>query len=431
MENRGLRLLFWAILLVYLLTGILYVVVTPAWQNPDEPAHYNYIRALAGHGAFPELVAGCYNQEYLSTLISEKFPDTLSIDGVCYEFHQPPLYYTLLVPVFLATDGYLPLLRTVSLLFGAVTVVLAYYIGRTIYPTRPDVAIGAMVLTAFVPMHTAILASVNNDGLAGAILAAILLLLVRRLSLPATPTIIDDLLLGLLLGLALITKTTVYIAVPLSGITLLYLSFFRRQALFRPLLVVFGPALFIALPWYIRNAALYGGFDILGLQRHDVVVVGQLRSSEFIADIGHSQYLGNYLTTTFQSFWGQFGWMAVPMDQRTYRFLLLVMLVAGAGLLTYVATGWRSVISSIEKQMLSLLILSALLTITAYVWYNLSFVQFQGRYLFSAIIPFSILAAVGLSEAIHVRWQIWFTAGLLVVAGLVGLGEAAWIGGLL
>jgi uncharacterized protein YndB with AHSA1/START domain len=50
MENQGQRLLFVVILLVYLLAGALYMLVTPAWQNPDEPAHYNYISALAGHG---------------------------------------------------------------------------------------------------------------------------------------------------------------------------------------------------------------------------------------------------------------------------------------------------------------------------------------------------------------------------------------------
>ena len=35
------------IVLIYLGIGALYVINTPAWQAPDEPAHYNYVRQLA------------------------------------------------------------------------------------------------------------------------------------------------------------------------------------------------------------------------------------------------------------------------------------------------------------------------------------------------------------------------------------------------
>ena len=44
------------ILLVYLAIGVLYAVNTPAWQAPDEPAHYNYIKHLAEHRSLPCLL---------------------------------------------------------------------------------------------------------------------------------------------------------------------------------------------------------------------------------------------------------------------------------------------------------------------------------------------------------------------------------------
>ncbi len=40
--------------------GALFAVQTPAWQAPDEPAHYNYVRYLAENGAFPVLHMGDY-----------------------------------------------------------------------------------------------------------------------------------------------------------------------------------------------------------------------------------------------------------------------------------------------------------------------------------------------------------------------------------
>ena len=227
--------LFILILLTYLLAGGLYAGLTPAWQAPDEPAHYNYVRYLSAQGTLPELVDGCYDQAYLSELTSRRFPPDLSLDAVCYEFHQPPLYYMLQTPLFLISGGSLLVLRLFSVLLGAGVVLLAFLIGRTAFPDQPAIAYGAMAFVAFVPMHVAILSSVNNDSLAELILAAILLLLVQRLvrtNNPQPPTTTyqlpltkyrlsrPDLILGILLGLGLVTKLTVYIAVPLVAVAL-------------------------------------------------------------------------------------------------------------------------------------------------------------------------------------------------------------------
>src|SRR5262245_37947777 len=103
--------LFVALLLLYGAAGVLYATLTPPWQAPDEPAHYNYIRYLATHEGFPELVASCYNQPYLNELTSRRFPPDLSVEEICYEFHQPPLYYLLAAPVFRLTGGSLVALR--------------------------------------------------------------------------------------------------------------------------------------------------------------------------------------------------------------------------------------------------------------------------------------------------------------------------------
>jgi hypothetical protein len=67
-----------------------------------------------------------------------------------------------------------------------------------------------------------------------------------------------------------------------------------------------------------------------------------------------------------------------------------------------------------------LLTLSALLTVLAYIWYNLSFLQHQGRYLFTALIPFSIAFAVGWREALIVHRK------LVAGVALVGLALAVW-----
>lgn len=47
------RVILVFMLLCQFALGLLYATRTPVWQAPDEPAHYNYVRALVDYGAFP------------------------------------------------------------------------------------------------------------------------------------------------------------------------------------------------------------------------------------------------------------------------------------------------------------------------------------------------------------------------------------------
>ena len=107
------------VLLVYLALVALFAFKTPPWQNPDEPAHYNYVAYLATEGKLPVLQMGDYDGAYLERLKAEKFPPALSIDPVRYEFHQPPLYYLLAAPVYWLSGGSLLALRLFSAVLGA------------------------------------------------------------------------------------------------------------------------------------------------------------------------------------------------------------------------------------------------------------------------------------------------------------------------
>jgi 4-amino-4-deoxy-L-arabinose transferase-like glycosyltransferase len=450
---------FFLILAVYLLVGTLFATLTPNWQAPDEPAHYNYVRYLARQDHFPKLTTGCYNQAYLSQLTSRRFPPDLPIDSLCYEFHQPPLYYLLATPIFLLTEGSLTALRLLSVILGAGVVTFAFLVGQTIFPNPKGIAYGTMALVAFVPMHVAILASVNNDALAELILAALLLQLTRRLMTPPQAAGRSDIGLGVLLGLGLITKLAVYIAVPLVAMTLWLAA--RKEAtrsgrgdgwiewrrLTQQAAIIYGLALVIALPWYMRNITLYGDFDLLGLARHDEVVVGQLRMAEKLAEVGWRAYVGDFFITTFHSFWGQFGWMAVPMSGRAYLALTLLTLATLGGLVGFWISlgvpsadfgfgkdissphpsgnrakppcGTQHILSSAQRHALALMALTIGLTALGYGWYNLEFVQFQGRYLFPALIPLGLFTTLGLYEALSWQWRWWLVAGLALALGWV------------
>ena len=91
------RLILIAILLAYAGLAALYATQTPAWQIPDEPAHYNYTRQVTEGGCCPTMQPGDWDAEYLALLTGSGFdPANLDrLEAVQYEDHQPPLYYLL------------------------------------------------------------------------------------------------------------------------------------------------------------------------------------------------------------------------------------------------------------------------------------------------------------------------------------------------
>jgi 4-amino-4-deoxy-L-arabinose transferase-like glycosyltransferase len=393
------------IVIVYLCVGALYAIKTPDWQVPDEPAHYNYIRALAQEGRFPVLETGDYDQDYLGRLTSQGFPPQLSVDPIEYEDHQPPLYYLLATPVYLAFDGALLPLRLFSVLIGAGVVLLAYAVAATVFARRPLIQLGTAAFAAFLPQHVAMMAGVNNDSLAELLIGLALWMTVRWIkALEGQRTRGQLAGLGVILGLGLVTKTTV-VSVALAVFVALLLAW-RHDAdrswlgLVRLLALVFGPALLIVIPWWMRNISVYGGLDIYGLANHDAVVVGQPRTTDWIRDQGLDRWLERGLTFTFQSFWGQFGWMGVLMPTWLYRALAV-----WSGMLVLGFFYWLQEVRNEQSERdeglypqrnAQLIFLAATVgfVILAYLYYNRTFVQHQGRYLFPALIPIALTGAL-------------------------------------
>jgi len=246
--------------------------------------------------------------------------------------------------------------------------------------------------------------------------------------------------LGVLTGLGLLTKITTLVALPLVLVAIIAKgrwleqnreSGFPRRYLL-PAICYLLPVLLLTLPWFLRNASVYGGLDIWGLQRHDAIVIGQPRTAEWLAQFGATRFVQDFILTTFRSFWAQFGWMGILVDQRIYLSLALLCAVLGLGLVLFAAnytnpsTGLRTGFTNSQKRMaLGLLALSALFTLLSYLWYNLKFVQHQGRYLFPALIPLGLAFALGLREILArdnaKAVALLFLAGTLILAakGLV------------
>jgi len=386
----------------FLVVGTLYAVYTPPWQSPDEPAHYNYVAQVAAEGCCPIIASGDYDFDYLEELKANQFPDDADITPIEYEDHQPPLYYLLGAPVYSASNGSLIAQRIWSVAFGAGAVAASYIAILILFPGRPTFALAGAVVVAFIPQNVAIMASVNNDSLAGLALTLVIIAVLRYIGLPA-----DDLtrphvaVLGILVGLVFLTKLTVYlpaVATVASGIYLRMrleeksFDWFIQQALWAGL-----TALLIGIIWWARNIFIYGSPDLFGLNAHDAVVSGQPTTAQLIAEQGAGLYFSSFFRTLFNSFWGQFGWMGVPMPARIYLLISIFLVIAGVGLVLLITQG-RDEFSISGNQRAGLWVLGviAVSTIINLVIYNLGFSQAQGRYLFPMLIPFAMLIISGL-----------------------------------
>ena len=427
------------VLLVYFALAALFAFKTPPWQNPDEPAHYNYAAYLAAELKLPVLQKGDYDGAYLEQLKAEKFPPELSIEPVRYEFHQPPLYYLLAAPVYWLSGGSPLALRLFSVVLGAGVVLLVFLCARSVLPGSPHIALGAAAFAAFLPMHISVMASVNNDALAELVIAAAMLALLRW----QNTEIGEDrgegsrgsghrllLATGVLIGVGFLTKATAYILLPVALIVVAAGTVRRGQgdtlsvkAQISQYALIIAPALLLGLPWWIRNSLVYGNWDFLGLAWHDVVVSGQPTAAAWIAENGWSAYWERAWTFTSKSFWGVFGWLGVFMDGRVYTALFVLSLMAAAGALfrclrwpTGERERWLQFLSS-PWLALALLWLG---TFAAYAWYNLGFIQHQGRYLFPALPSWSLLFAVGWWAVLERRASV-AAAGILLAGAAIHL----------
>lgn len=233
------------VVVLTLATGALWAGITPAFQKTDEPAHFEYVQAVAtlGHPptdlassglASPQLgcwLGGLQVQSY-RFFTSERPPWTIGtiaslehqcdgrspkFNGAMYQANQPPAYYLMAAGAYdLGAGASLPtkllLVRLFSVLLAAIAVALTYLMVREVIPgSRWAARAGALAL-AWQPIFMFNESGVNPDVLVVAVAAAIAFVVARawRRGLRTQHAIV----LGALTGLGVVSKLNFLTLVP-------------------------------------------------------------------------------------------------------------------------------------------------------------------------------------------------------------------------
>jgi uncharacterized protein (TIRG00374 family) len=362
-ESRAVAIL----LAVTCLKGLLWSTAIPLWQAPDEPVHFASVQFIAERGRLPGKEEIYGSEELLeSTRLLEQsvvafhldrrmtfsdteegvnearlraLPATLRMTPSAYPssaMHLPPLPYVLgAIAYRLAGSGDIIsrayAVRSVSISLTVAAVLFAYLICRELFPQDPAMRLTVPVLVSFQPVFTEMGAVINSDMLLFFLCSVLTYMGVRMLRHGITPA--RAVWTGAVLGLGILTKPLIWVAVPPLGLVWLWEWWHRRRhrkrALLGILLVIFTASA-VGGWWMLRSQQLNANpFYASPTDK----VWGRSRGTQEInlRQFAHF-YTERLRTRILLTYWGYFGWdVYAPEAYANKLRIVLALAIVGLG----------------------------------------------------------------------------------------------------
>lgn len=461
--------------LIALVNAIVWSVVIPPFQVPDEISHFGYAQYVAEHGKPPPQTPGAtqYSDEEQAALLHLQFftvvgrrdQPTIRTDseestlraaldaglsrkgqgGPSSATTQPPLYYALeAIPYWLSPSHdiltRLAFMRVLSALLAAFTVLCVYMFLRELLPGTPWAwTVGALAV-AFQPTFMFISAGVHGDNLLFAASAATLLALARAFRRGLT--VRRGVAIGAATAVGVLGKLTFLAFLP--GILLaLALLLWRERGTRRPALKATGAAAAVmAAP-----VALYALLNVTLWSREGGATGGGVSTAMVATDAVSLRERLGYIwqlvfprlpfmddqfaqfplrQSFFKGFIGNFGWLDYTFPGWVYdvagAVFLLVAALAVAGTAAAVSRiglrnlGWRVPFTAAVVTMTAGLI-------AAIGWQGITYRTQTGGLAFEQaryLLPLVAVYALGIALAARGAGRRWGPAigGVLVVLAM-------------
>jgi 4-amino-4-deoxy-L-arabinose transferase-like glycosyltransferase len=386
---------------------------------PDERQHVNYVQHLMDGLGFP--------------VFNPTDPNLYET----YQSHQPPAFYVLATgwsklmgASDLSSQDSGIKIRSLNVVIGSITIAGVFFLVFWGFASE-GIALVATAFAALLPMFAALSGAVSNDPLLFCLCTWVLALLTLAAKNGWSWKLAIG--IGVLTGIALLTKTTALALLPIILLALVFKGAKRPS----PAMVCASAvvALVIVGPWWVRNQNLY--HDPLAMQAFTNAFKGSAQKEGILAVIQSSQPDANPEITywkdwvgwwTSRSFFGVFGYMDLWLNERgtsstspnspnaLYRLLLAATFLC--------AVGWLvSLKAADSKQRVLANTLNGaffLVVLILFLRFNNQYFQAQARYLLPAIGPIAGAFAVGLAELTKRRTYVALGAVLLIFGGIDG-----------
>lgn len=440
---------FLLILGLFLAVGLWYSLATPPFETPDEVYHYAFVRHLAAGNGLPvqnPAVEEAWSHEgsqaplyyavvgWLTAAIDQSDFAQLNVPNPRANIGDPlfpgnknfMLYSAASHPLQGATLA-LHIGRWLSLALGCLTLWLIYQLSGLAFSdhtqqnhtTSLPLRLLPVLWVATIPQFAFISAACSNDSMVIVTSTATVYWLARLVTKATHKAItwVEWGVLGLLVGLAALSKLQGLGLLPLVGVATLMLAAQRRdwRLPFQALLPVALPALVVAGWWYWRNYTLYG--DLFGVT--NLLANNGLRPEA----ITWGSFWGEFRGLRY-SFWGLFGWFNLLLPSWVYPLLDGVTLAGLAGL----PWAWQSNrrMTSTEnrgqtgRKVRTLLVSWVLISVALLIYWLNQATSSQGRLFFPAVSAFAILLIFGLQAWLRylprrVQPLLWLLTPLLMV----------------
>src|SRR5581483_9847124 len=415
-STGGLRAFLIVLLVAYVLKEIAVALVSPPFTGHDEVAHFAGIRIVAKQHRMPTLWTDTLPPDlyaYRAFTIEWRDRDRSPL----YTAVHPPLYYGVMAPVYRVFSRRTPetlqyILRAASIPFGVVTVLVAYLLARTLFPTDTFLAVTVPAVVALQPQVSYEAAMVNNDALATALYSLVLYALV--LTVRNGGTMRRAATLGALAGVALLAKGTAIAALVLIPVALWAGTRRLRPSgsLVAQIAMSYGVVLLLVGPWWWFMARTYG--DPLGLHGMAATQPDLTRTDATFLQLLFS---GRFLVDRWNESWGQFGWRLIHVSPALVALLALAAAGCVAGLVA--ATLRPTAIAAADRWRIAAVAVLAAACALSYcgmVQFGVGFVLTQARYVFPVVDALALLLMLGLRTWIPLHRRAVAQAAVVLAA---------------
>lgn len=330
--------------------GLFFIKLFPKYQIPDEEQYILNVLSFDS-GSVPYFV-------------------TRSSTG------HPVLYEAIIYPLYkgLSFNYFYYAARFTSLLFFVLTLVIAFFISKMLFPSSNRLPVLVISAIALSPQLTFFFSSLNSDSLL-MLLSSLVIFLLIRIDLKKS-SIADLIFLPLVVVAGFLTKERFVVTLPFIGyiIFLVVARKYKREKqepkkLGAPLLMILLVPLlaYLGLDYFKQELGLAFDATIFSLS--------------------------GIFKIFMQFWWGYFGLLQYPWPLGLYLFFSLLLIVAAIGLVLFLKDDKANIL---QRRWLILFVIVVLIVTMFVVFYHLKTGRGQGRHIFIAVVPFYILLAVGL-----------------------------------